>query len=71
MQLYLGVWHYINVLIGNLSEIRWWSGPWDLGRGTLQWDGPESLLNHHSYMELLDSRRDRLNKEIEEKGTNN
>lgn len=56
------------MLIGNLSEIPWWSGPWDLGKGTLQWDGLESLLNHHPYMELLDSKRDKFNKELKRGG---
>lgn len=26
-------WYYTNVLIGNLSGIPWWPGPWDLGGG--------------------------------------
>ena len=30
-----------------------------LGRGP-SWYGLQSLLNHHLYMELLDSRRDKL-----------
>lgn len=40
-----------------MSKIPRRSGPWDLGQGILQWDGLESLLNHHSYRELLDSLR--------------
>lgn len=26
-------WYYVNMQVGDLSEIPWWPGPWDLGGG--------------------------------------
>ena len=54
--------HFVKLLGGQVHGF---------GEGTLPRYGLQSLLNHQSYMELLDSRRDKFHKQIRERVTNN